>query len=320
MSYIAYFDLLGVSSLATLDPDSYYDSLENFREVISQNCSILDGHGQIFFFSDCAFVSSDNLLLILRFIRKIRIELFLQGSYFRGSIGVGNLEPSNVIAEKRYSASVVETRKNVLRGFSFGKNVIPVYYNENNLKGIGIWVDVDDKKILKNECVISCHIPQLNNRRASCYTDLKFNVSEITEHAIEILFRNLYKANIQNSKLGRYYVPLIITWIQSLHLSTLKFEEKWTHGNTPEIINLLFSGKMQSMFHDVVGIEYIYFAALNKIYEECKSEPDVIGAANEFFFRKKNLLKYYSAIPDHLFFPDNKKEYLVKLSMARIKI
>lgn len=320
MSYIGYFDLLGVSSLATLDPDSYYSSLEIFRETISQNCSILEKDGKIYFFSDCAFVESSDLLDVISFIRKIRLELFLQGAYFRGAIGPGILEQKDVISKDRYSDEIYKSRKKIVTGFSFGKNIIPIYSNENNLKGIGIWVENVDKNTIGKECVVSCHIPQMNNRRAICYNDLKFDVSDITSSAVESLLQNFYKANAQNSKLGRYYIPLLITWVQSLNLSTIEFDKNWEHENTPDIIHLLFSGKMQHFFKDVVGLEYVYFAALNKIYEDCKLAPDVIEAANEFFFKRKYLQKYYGTIPNELFFPHNKKDYLLKLSENRINL
>lgn len=323
-TYIAFFDLLGVSSLAAHDPDNYYDSLAILREAVSESCYKLFSNGQIYFFSDCAYVQSSQLTSLTEFLRKVRRVLSLKGYFFRGAISTGSLQEENVLQEKKYikDGDALSKRKRTLYGFSFGSDVVKLYQQEMFLKGVGIWVDPQlDKNWIAKECVVSCHIPQMNNRKAVCFYDIKFNKHDFDAiGSLRHIFQNFLKANTQSKKLGRYYIPFLVNWMQSIEFANIKKGDSagWENETIPEILYLMFTGKLQNMFSDVVGMEYIYYTTLNKAYNDCM-DINTVNEIASYIIKQKTIRKYFENIPNEILCERNKSRFLSEFSIKEIE-
>src|SRR5687768_11176711 len=150
---IAFVDLLGTSELSRVDPNSFFTSLTTFQEVICNFTSQLDKQGQVYFFSDCAYIQSSNLDSMVKYLRSVRQTLSEQGLYLKGAVGAGSLNAREPPHRKRSGD------ERIVKGNSFGPDVVSVYGLQDGLRGIGVRIDNSIAKdfMSKGYGTVSCH-------------------------------------------------------------------------------------------------------------------------------------------------------------------
>lgn len=144
---------------------------------------------------------------------------------------------------------------------------------------------------------------------------------EITKGTIYKILKSSYTSNIKDKKLGRYYITLLISLIQSLDLSDVSFssDKKWETCNCPEIIRVLFDGRLLKALGDVVGIEYVYFATLNRLYET-SSNMDIITSAVNYLSRNKKINSHFPNVPEKILGGTNRSKYLKSMSEMHLPL
>ena len=319
-NYIAFIDLLGTTEYAQEDRQKFYNRLTTFQETISNSCSLLAGTGKVYFFSDCAYIESSDVDTLVSYLRDVRRTLLEEECYLKGAIGAGQLnasEPHNsrIIRDPKER----KRRKETVIGHCFGDDVVPVYALQAGLKGVGIRVDEKVKKSFENKGYIvqSCYLPVENNRRVECFADLRFGKDELQDDALNLLLRNFYVANAKSKKYGRYYLPSIISWINSTDFSNTELPElgkKQDPTTLPLIFQMLvIHGTFDKHFADLVGLEYVYFTLLNKIFSECESEK-VKRRVFEIIAGKKKMVSRLGALPSCVLSSISRKQFLENLS------
>lgn len=320
MNYIAFIDLLGTTEFAQEEKKKFYSRLITFQETISNSCSLLAGEGRVYFFSDSAFIESKNLDKLIVYLRDVRRTLLEEGYYMKGAIGPGELQASdphnsNLIKD----TATRKLRKKTVIGHCFSDDVVPVYALQAGLKGIGIRVDEKLKTALEAKQLIvkSCYLPIENNRRAECFYDVRFDKGELENGVLNLFLRNFYITNAKSKKYGRYYIPFLISWINSTDFTNTEISLP-TDSNASETIPLIFEllinhGAFEKHFADLVGIEYIYFALLNKIFGECESAKVKKKVFDHISARKK-FVNRLGVLPSCVINNDSRKQFLESLS------
>lgn len=305
---IAFVDLLGTSELSRVDPRAFFTSLTTFKEVICNYSSELDPRGEVYFFSDCAYVQSSSMEGIVKYLRRVRQTLSEQGLYLTGAIGEGSLNASDPPQRNR-------TDERIVKGSSFGPDVVSVYGLQNGLRGIGIRIDnsVARRFQAKGYGIVSCHLPQTNSRHAEYFWDLKFSPDELNENILRTFVKNFFKTNTKSRRFGRYYISYLVSWINSADFREAGRGKGDQQDQLPLICELLLNGMLERNFSDLSGMEFIYYAMLEKAYKECNS-PKLISKFENFIARRKKLISRLETMPRTLFDEDSRKKFLNFLS------
>jgi hypothetical protein len=303
-NYIAFIDLLGISDLAHSDHDEYNNSLDILKKVVEGYSFPEQGEAKAYLFSDCAYIETKKFETIVGFLSDIRHKLLRQGIFYKGGIARGILEGKKI-------------KTTNIEGYYFGPGVIRVYDAHNQLKGIGInIIDTDNiSKDLKNKYLIkSCYLQHTNSRRAITYFDLKYNYTDIIDEIILIILQKMLETYTQSRRTARYYISLFVSIIQSIDFSVEGVK------NFQSLFNIINRVNMQAHFGDLLGIEYIYYALLNKALSDQNKSGDEIKKLYNIMFKNKRFLKSLEFVPDHIFSTKNKKAILISLSNHKFKI
>jgi hypothetical protein len=307
---IAFVDLLGTSELSRVDKDAFFTSLTTFKEVICNYTSELDERGELYFFSDCAYVQSSSLDSMVRYLRCVRQTLSEQGLYLKGAVSEGSLNASEPAHQNR------KGNERIIKGSSFGPDVVNVYGLQDGLRGIGIRIDnsVSDRFKKKGYGIISCHLPQPGSRHAEYFYDLKFSPDELDENILRTFVKNFFKTNTKSRRFGRYYISFLVTWINSADFSEAGRNDNADQPEEiPLICHLLLNGMLEKNFSDLSGMEFIYYAMLEKAYNECNS-PKLVAKFENFIARRKRLISRLETMPRTLFNDASRKKFLTYLS------
>jgi hypothetical protein len=252
--YIAYFDLLGTSDLSRYEPLTYITSLGEFKTHVTSEAKYLTD-GSVHYFSDCAFVECNDLAELISYMQRVRGSLFDGGYYLTAAIAPGALKPKHKSSGR-------------VAGTYFEGDVVEVYGLQSNLKGIGVRVHpklVDSVRDLR-QAVDTCHLPLTTGRQGECFVDLKYDV--VPRHEpFRLFLRNFFKVNTRSRRLGRYYISALISWINSSRFDTVELPTE-EGDNRSLVLDVLLNGTFERNFGDLVGIEYIYFALLDKIFRD----------------------------------------------------
>jgi hypothetical protein len=308
---IAFVDLLGTSELSRVDPDAFYTSLTTFQEAICNFASYLETEGEVYFFSDCAYIQSPNIDSLVLYLRAVRQTLSEQGLYMKGAISGGSLN-----AQEPPLSQPPKKGNRLVTGCWFGPDVVTVYGLQDGLRGIGIRIDksISENFRKKGYGVASCHLPQTNSRHAEYFSDLKFSPEELNENILKIFVRNFFKTNTRSRRFGRYYISFLVSWINSADLSGVgrgrtgdRLEEM------PLICQILMNGMIEKHFTDLSGLEFIYFALLEKAYNECNSQK-AIRMFETYIAKRKKLISRLETMPRDIFGERNRRKFLDFLS------
>lgn len=277
MSYISFLDLLGTKDLSLNDKDKYFEVTtifgRNLQKCIMPEC-------KIYCFSDCAYLESEELKQIIDSLVQLREVLLLKKIFFNAAICEGCL-----------GADEFKGEQSNLKGFLFqNTSVSKVYSLHSMFKGIGILIDEDlvkeingrnnGNKLIKQYSINNYYIPDIDFiSNVQCFYDIMlfetvdsdYDSSDLTtiDKYWEFCMDQYIQSNIKSKRYGRYYLPLLINILSSLPLINDVFS-KDERGFYCEykIIDFLLNLKEKNEYflNNIVGIEYIYFYLINKIY------------------------------------------------------
>lgn len=309
-----FIDLVGVRDLARESSSGYWDALIRFQTHVADICTALEGDsGKIFLFSDSIFVQAEGFRGLANFMRSLRHRLLDEGLYFKGSIRPGGLE-----AREAYVLPLVrnkkdeEERKKKLAGHCFGENAATLFALQEQLKGIGILVD--EAAVSNGQAdgtAYSCFLPQVGSQRSEPYLDLLLEQDDLDDGILERLLQKFFKAKSRSKKIGRFYVSLLVLWVQSIDFSSISYDPSSEGG----LINLLLSGRFERLFGDVVGIENIYLCLLNRLYVDRDKVPIALFYdTRRYILSRRRLSRSLDNIPFKIFSSSARNEFLEDLS------
>lgn len=340
MNYISFVDLIGTKNLAQYNIESYRDTVVNFQAAMINNVSALNKKGKVHFFSDCAYIESSDLESLLDFIRSFRSELlslslYLKGSIIEGTLGAINGDETDEFVGTTYGEMVLaryNSCKGTLKKFKqeingtlfFSPDIGNAYKFQDFLKGIGIYLDqnliakLNNKQ--KKETVISFFIKDFSKPNLEFFYDIKFGEDELTEEIIDDVIRKYTLSNTYSLKYGRYYLSVLASLINSSDFSRIKFNKDGNGSflKAPyifyKILNLKFEKPI--LYNKALGLEFIYFSLINKLYNDRKSNTDnsvTLQVVKRIVNHNKFINKYLNnldSIPNRLL-SDRNKSYLI---------
>ncbi|MEA2558840.1 MAG: hypothetical protein QOH06_344 [Acidobacteriota bacterium] len=307
--FSAFIDLVGIRDLARTDEEGYWVALRKFKEHITDTSHHLEeGGGGVYFFSDSAFMQADSLNGLIFFMKALRHKLLQDGLYFKASAHYGSLGTQRV------------EEKNTVFGHYFGRNAATLFALQERLKGIGIYVHPDriPKNSLEKHFAYTCFLPETGSRLAIPYLDIKLGRDDLNEGILHDLLRYFFRSKSKAKKLGRFYISILVLWVQSLDLEGLNYDMR-AEG---ELVSILLSGKFERLFGDVIGIEYIYFALLNRVYtghEEGRIPLRLFYDARRYVLGQRRIARWLDNIPEQIMHPRTKNRCLQDLSSGIIK-
>lgn len=311
----AFIDLAGTRARAVENPGDYRETLDTFREHLSVACDELPGpEGKIYFFSDSAYIQGQQPEHIFKFMQTLRYRLLGDGYYFKASIKMGSLEADTpqfrLIKGKKDHKQVSEK----LIGPYFGAIVEHLFANQETLKGTGIWVDKADipGALLRKYCIDTCFLPTFNSHRALAYKDVIFEDKEIEDSdLLQFTLRQFYKIKSKSKKQGRFFIPLMITWLNSINLATFDYR-RHPQG---DMISLLVTAGFQKMFCDIPGYEYVYLSFLSRVYKQRENvSKHLYYDAKKYIMGQRNILRRIDDVPLEIMPQGIKDEILNDLS------
>lgn len=306
----AFLDLVGIRDLAQTSPDRYWEALGRFQEHVANLCHNLEGAGaQIFLFSDSLFVQGPNAESLVKFVRSLRHNLLVDGLYFKGSIKKGDLEarPAHKLALDQ-DREAEKKRAKKLFGHCFGQNAATLFAMQERLKGVGFWVDSETDSA-KQFTVSSCFLPQLNSKKAEHYLDLILLPEDLDEHILDRLLQAFFKAKARSKKIGRFYVPFLIVWIQSMEL------KKVAEYGPGSLVGLLLNGTFERLFGDVAGIENLFYCLFNRLHDADEEAPlDLAYQTRRYILGRRRIARALDDIPEDILSHDARNAFLEEMS------
>lgn len=216
-NYIAYLDLLGIKDLAKYSSEKYFSAMEDFRNHLIQTTSIFNEKGfsensEIFFFSDSAFIETDDIVTLFNYLISLRKSLNRNQLFFTAAITIGNLNAFNFCGQNLSKSGLNESTKRLLKnkerylkGTIFqSKEISDVYVLQNNLKGIGVYINdtvfIKWKTDIRNEI-----LNKLSQKNAQ-----KKNQDSLNNN-LEDLINNEFQKSTNNYVTKSFYFPSINT-------------------------------------------------------------------------------------------------------------
>jgi hypothetical protein len=284
--YIAYIDVLGTKNSAeNYNYEKYLGLILNFQnELLSIAKKYSNSTGRIHFFSDCAYIESNNLADLINALKKLRDQLFdcnlfLKGSIVRGKLGaIGNFKTKEeFINYYNYDQNDKEVHDAIRCVFGQQKNdklngslffstdLVKAYTNENNLKGAAIFVDeelVKEGKI--NDLIVESGYIS-NKDTFSSFYDIKYDNDKITDSFLDKVLSHYTKSNMQNKNYGRHYLSILISCINSTNIDSSIDED---FDNAPSILKKMLNLKNnhKQIYNYAIGLDYLYLTLVNKFY------------------------------------------------------
>lgn len=317
--YSGFIDLVGVRERAQTDVALYWRALQDFQSHVMDYCDLLSGkEGRVYFFSDCAFFQARSAADLFEFLGNLRHRLLQDGLYFKAAVKVGGLE-ARAAHESPFlrSEAIRNTIREHLVGHYFGRVAAELFALQEELKGIGIMIDptgMDDNMVNKY-CVDSCFLPQAGNRRMKEFKDLRLQQDDMKQGILRELLRAFFMAKSRSKKVGRFYISLLVTWLQSVNLLKLNYSAK----SDGDLISLMLHGGFIKAFGDVVGIELPYFVLLNRCYDvEKDALPDLYRDTFRYIKSQRSIVKWIDLVPKTILSQQNRDKYLEDLSKEMI--
>lgn len=297
--YSAFIDLVGTRDLAKDDSQGYWRALGKFQEGVFDACDALTSRSSaVCFFSDCAFVESASFDEMTTFLRTLRKRLLQDHQYFKGAVKKGALEPREAHSHPLIK-DLPRRRKDVLRGYWFNENAAALFSNQERLKGIGIWIEKDEAetKRYKDLVRLTCHVPESARGQASVYYDLALTPDETTKGNLQGVLSTFFDAKTRSKRYGRYYVSLLLLWIQSVPLDKIRYDPR----SDEDLVNFILSGRFLQLYRDVIGIENVLFGLLNRAYrEQGKIEAKLFAATRKYVLNDRRLLSSLQFVPPEI--------------------
>lgn len=323
MNYISFIDILGTkNSSESENHQKYIDIVVNFQSTLIESSSILTDNGRLHFFSDCAFIETESIAIMIKFLKKLREELLLNKLFLRGSVVKGQLcaingEESRKFIKDNYGSKILDRfktlqpiiKKNdaVINGtLFFSPHISKAAKIESEIKAASIYIDnqvfedAEVKDILKNEVVTSGYLNNKSLTKITTFYDIAYNQEDITESFLRVLLQQYLIANTSHFSFGRYYLSILITCINSTDFSKLKYSNASNDfENTSPIFDVILGLRLKNkqLYNNSKGLEFVYFSLLNKVYiDQNGCNETTVNVLKQVFFNKRFMGKYMNKI------------------------
>lgn len=323
MPYIAYFDLLGTKELCD-NSDGYFENMNKFYEIVIHKSEVFDTYGKVGVFSDCAYVESNDLQLMLDFLSRTFEELLVNGIFMSCALQEGTLRIvfNNGADPERLSAIKFDS-----------PDIAKLYLAQSKFKGIGIHIDPNlEEKVRKagynvTKCVFIDRVERHNSIEfiPVVYTDLMLLESRYGEKSIaqtaERVYRSMYSAYVKSPRYGAYYISVLSNMIRS-YCKNLKWnmhDQKFSSDSVVanSILNMLNSS---NELRDFPCLEYLALVLLDEIYICGKFDDSEMHSITRMVVSIERVNRYFvhslTEIPRELFHISNKfncREYFIQI-------
>lgn len=293
-SWIAFLDLLGTKNSSRIKKSEFPTKINTFARTIQEQAESINCDVKLRFFSDSAYIEGNDIDELSKYASRLRFLLFSQEIFFKAAISPGKLDdrPSTK-CEKRDNGFELD-----IQGSSFGESAVTVYYNQENFKGIGFFLDTKEGKSEKSDFFCESAFPQSDDlKKWSGFFDIRYNNSNINstmesndsvdgfENALsflDILLENALRANFQKNGLSRYYISNFITLINSSDFSKLSISDDEWKNAPPIFFHMLISKKRRTNYSSLKGGHALFFALLHKVLStscDGRSAPRYLDSA-----------------------------------------
>lgn len=276
-SWIAFLDLLGTKNSSRIKKSDFPTKISTFARTIQEQAASVKSDIKLRFFSDSAYIECNDVNELARYASKLRLLLFSQEIFFKAAISPGALDDiPSTINEMRSNGFKID-----IQGSSFGESAVTVYYNQENFKGIGFFVDLKDGKSQKIDSLCESAFPVSDDlKKWSGFFDIRYTTSNIDsvmessdstdgfENAmayLDILLENALRANFQKKNLSRYYISNFITIINSSNFSRLSVSDDQWKNAPPIFFHMIVSKKRRLNYASLGGGHALFFALLHRV-------------------------------------------------------
>lgn len=331
--FIAYFDLLEVTSASKgSSRNTYVRVLEKFRTAITEIAlEALKPGDLLHAFSDCAFVESSDLDRLCTFISDVRNMLMNDHIFFRGAIAVGKLDPKPYFSPGGKGMKSKELLRDVIHGHWFSNDCVRLAEAEKNLKGIGVEMLLTDAPlaIVKKASQwlrYTCYVDPEPKKPPKVFADLVLPKEDLA--ATNSLLETFLIKSHSSRRIGRYYIPLILNWIQAYDYAKLPEAAERNSASIDALplpfVQLVMNERLRRELLGLPGCELFYYSLLSKITRE--STHQIREGMVAFMGNQKKLRDAAMTIPE-LICPleiqervvDRRVKSMVEMSQARDK-
>ncbi len=253
-NYISFFDLLGTKAIASYNPKLYFENINSFQQALQGCSSILENSNfQIKAFSDCAYVESNDLALLLEYLQNLREILFMKQIFFNAAVTKGQLK----------SPIQDNTNERIVCVSFRSPETVKVFTMQSQFYGIGVFIDrqmcSDDCKTVWQKYIVNSaycigETDGVYNKFAPFY-DLKYN--SVSLQLVKFLLMNYLKTITLNKKAARYYLSALLTCINQLSYDSLVGEY------LPLFSNKSVFDSNKTLFNDMIPI---HLMLINRLY------------------------------------------------------
>jgi hypothetical protein len=301
-NYVSYVDLLGVGDASGKDDATYHDQLRRFRLALCKAVDekLLDGD-QVFAFSDCAFASSKNISRLSAYLSSLQSSLWEHSIFLKGGLTAAKEEYFDFAALPGQNDKLVGSRKQKLHGYWFSKEFVNPALLEKNLKGIAVQISesVCDQKWLDSKTAYSAYFSGDSLRKPTVFRDLL--IPRYSLHHLNDILTTYLVISHTSKRLSRYYVSLVITWINSHDYSSVKIHEATgEYLDCPRPLKqLMGSRKLATEIILLPGGDIIYYSLLSKIATET-TDARIMARVIDFLGSSKKLRGAAEQIPENI--------------------
>lgn len=321
--FSSFLDLVGMRYYSQHLPERYKRALEVLHTSIAEEVHQLGHTGSVYLFSDCAYLESRTFDRLVNFLESLRWTLALDGFYFKAAVAACPLE--EVSARSRLEGllqATAEANLDGVQGHSFGASVVELYAAQEALKGIGISILKDGSRLrrtiprstLGRRVVRSCFVAGDGRTELKEFDDLKLRRELSEDNGLRVLQRFLKEfaiAKASSRKLGRLFVPYLVTFVQSVDGDALGEAGGAAHALRVSV----FSGEFERLFGNVPGTEAVYFSFLSRVRQrDSKAKKLIYEGIKAFLKSHPLLLRKIDNVPPGVLDPVVRRELLEELS------
>ena len=250
-TFIAFFDLLGVKSIAEFNFKLYYEHINIFQSHLSELAKKYQGI-EIYAFSDCAYLESKSIRELIQLLRELRRVLFVERIYFNAAVTVGSLKAKKH-TQKQNDFTMFQS-----------SDTVKVFSSQVSFTGIGILIDEEAKKEidgdLRKQLIKSAYCVNFDPNGISTFkefTDVKYLDTSV--ELLEYLIKKYLSTLTLNVKAARYYISAIITFIRQLDFSDL----------VDNYIKIMYAKQYRDQFISaLLPIDLLFINAIYDGYDE----------------------------------------------------
>lgn len=228
MPYIAFFDMLGTRSSATISSDAYAKAIDGFHNKIRDALSQRTGC-EIYGYSDNAYMQFADLDNMIEFFRQLRRALLIEHTYFSAAVGVGKLNASVMQGNESRSKKKTSNKGSIM--MFPGADTVQVYSDQSRFSGIGIALSQQvvrdmNETSKKDEYRESICINEAKGSIDKSEVVRVFDISYrgVTTEEMNAVISDYILAALMNERAGRYYLTPLITMIRSMSISSVEKE------------------------------------------------------------------------------------------------